>query len=269
MAQNECRQHASELATLLARSAPDGVLVAVIDDQIMVPGQAEFHQPLVDAVTLRAGGSRDQRARGGMGQRHHRRRLLVHPRGPRPGARPKGQHPRDQSRRRSHITYPDRAALIALLEPTDPDAVARRAARLRPTPPLPPARAIRIAQAALDRVERTELPTSDGEIIDLAYALAHPCGRDAALVLTAEHPNRASELWLALTRALPAPLRANPAALLGAAAHLTGNGALAGIALDAALLADPAHTLAGLLRQALHAGLTPPPAPRRHPHIGS
>lgn len=157
-----------------------------------------------------------------------------------------------------HITYLDRAALVAVVEPADPDAVARRAARLRPTPPpLPPDRAIRIAQAPLDRAERTEVAASDGEIIDLAYALAHPCGRDAALVLTAEHPNRASELWLALTRALPAPLRANPAALLGVAAHLTGNGAMAGIALDAALLADPAYTLAELLRQALHTGLTP------------
>ncbi|HWR48750.1 MAG TPA: hypothetical protein VN327_14230, partial [Pseudonocardiaceae bacterium] len=31
-------------------------------------------------------------------------------------------------------------------------------------------------------------------------------------MLTAEHPDRANELWLALTPALPAALRANPAA---------------------------------------------------------
>ena len=128
-------------------------------------------------------------------------------------------------------------------------------------------RAIRIADAALDGLERGELSATDGEIIDLGCALAHSCGRDAALVLTAEHPDRAGQLWLALTRALPAPVRANPAALLGAAAYFAGDGALAGIALDTALLADPVHTLAGLLRQALHAGT--PPTPRRHTCIGS
>jgi Domain of unknown function (DUF4192) len=117
--------------------------------------------------------------------------------------------------------------------------------------------AIQTARAALDGAQRGELPTTDSEFIDLAYALDHPCGRDATIVITAKRPERASELWLALTRALPTPLRANPAALLGAAAYLAGNGALASIALDTALQADPVHILIGLLRQALRVGISP------------
>jgi hypothetical protein len=67
----------------------------------------------------------------------------------------------------------------------------------------------------------------------------------------------AERLWLALVRATPAPERAEPAALLALTAYLRGDGALAGVALDAAQQACPHHSLSGLLRAALDGGLPP------------
>jgi hypothetical protein len=46
-------------------------------------------------------------------------------------------------------------------------------------------------------------------------------------------------------------------ALLALTAYLRGDGALAGVALDAALNACPHHSLSGLLRAALDGGLPP------------
>ncbi|KZM69816.1 hypothetical protein AWN90_04160 [Nocardia terpenica] len=67
----------------------------------------------------------------------------------------------------------------------------------------------------------------------------------------------ARQLWAAATRALPTGYCADPAALLAYSAYLTGDGTLAGIALDAALTADPQHTLALELLSALHLGISP------------
>ena len=59
-------------------------------------------------------------------------------------------------------------------------------------------------------------------------------------------------------------LRAAPAALLGFAAWLSGNGALAWCAVECAQEAEPGYTLAGLLSEAL-AGAVPPSAWRPLP----
>src|SRR5262249_60782180 len=67
----------------------------------------------------------------------------------------------------------------------------------------------------------------------------------------------AERLWLALVRAPPAPERAEPAALLALTAYLRGDGGLASVALEAALLACPHHSLSGLLRAALDGGMPP------------
>jgi Domain of unknown function (DUF4192) len=226
--------------------------------RVMVSGQAEAHQPLVDAVTTCAtapgicmhavvwASATTADASWYTSQDHGT------------VSDPKASILAASHAVAGYVPYPDRDTLVASLDPTDPDAVARRAAQLIPMQSaLPSTHAIQTARAALDDAQRGELPTTDSEFIDLAYALDHPCGRDAAIVITAERPERASELWLVLTRALPAPLRANLAALLGAAAYLAGNGALASIALDTALQADPVHILAGLLRQALRVGISP------------
>lgn len=72
---------------------------------------------------------------------------------------------------------------------------------------------------------------------------------------------RAQQLWSILARVVPDMDRANAAMLLGFGAYLGGDGALAGIALEAALASDPDHRMATLLNIAL---LTATPPHRLH-----
>lgn len=80
------------------------------------------------------------------------------------------------------------------------------------------------------------------------------------------HDNAAHhvDLWRDVVRRVPEELRAAPAAMLGFAAWLSGNGALAWCAVDRAQQAEPGYGLAGLLTQAL-AGAVPPSAWRPFP----
>ena len=86
----------------------------------------------------------------------------------------------------------------------------------------------------------------DGDVRDLALELALDDDRDAA-----------EQLWTECTRRAPAPLDAAPATLLAVCAYLRGDGAMANIALDRALSSAPGYGLAGLLRDALDACVTP------------
>jgi hypothetical protein len=99
---------------------------------------------------------------------------------------------------------------------------------------------------------------SDSVVAEVASALCDHRVRDACLPwCTGSGAVAAERLWLALVRATPAPERAEPAALLALVAYLRGDGAMAGIALDAAQQACPEHSLSGLLRAALEGGLPP------------
>jgi hypothetical protein len=64
-------------------------------------------------------------------------------------------------------------------------------------------------------------------------------------------------LWVDLVRHLPTEFVAAPAALLAFTAWQGGNGALAAIAIERALDADPQYSMALLISDALHAGLPP------------
>lgn len=82
--------------------------------------------------------------------------------------------------------------------------------------------------------------------------------RDSLLAIAlTEFADIAEQLWIYLMRMLPAPERACPAALLGFSAYARGNGALAAIAIDIALEADPDYSLARLLDRSLLAGARP------------
>jgi hypothetical protein len=65
------------------------------------------------------------------------------------------------------------------------------------------------------------------------------------------------DLWRDVVRRAPLDLLAAPAALLGFAAWLSGDGALAWCAVDRCRQAEPGYSLAGLLADAL-AGAVPP-----------
>jgi hypothetical protein len=103
-----------------------------------------------------------------------------------------------------------------------------------------------------------EVALNDSVVAEVASALCDHRVRDACLPwCTGAGAAAAERLWLALVRATPAPESAEPAALLALTAYLRGDGALAGVALDAALNACPHHSLSGLLRAALDGGLPP------------
>ena len=166
------------------------------------------------------------------------------------------------------VVFDSRDDLEETLAPRDPEAVARRAERLAVLlePPWPDADRVASAGAeirtALERMSRgLGLPGTDDEIIRLACALEVKEVRDACLALAVPpgtaQARQADVLWLTLVRELPAPERAEPAALLAYSTFMHGGGALVGIALEKALDADPDHLLARLLSESIYGGMPP------------
>lgn len=162
-------------------------------------------------------------------------------------------------------TYADRAELAAQLTPDPAEALARREHLLTThTPPTDDESLDRELAFVHDTIssagEHTPHPADldDERIARLGAALSHGRVRDECLALAlTDQADAAERLWLALTRALPPPERAEPACLLGVAAYLRGEGALTNVALDAALKANPGHNLSAILQQAVDLGTSP------------
>lgn len=162
------------------------------------------------------------------------------------------------------VTFGSRQELVDLLSAEDSAALQRRAELLDAADGEHPmsARVIDQRLALLRDLHRAtargELVLSDRVVAEVASALCDHRVRDACLSwCTGTGAVAAEQLWLALVRATPAPERAEPAALLALTAYLRGDGALASVALETALLACPHHSLSGLLRAALDGGLSP------------
>ncbi|MFI1919288.1 DUF4192 domain-containing protein [Nocardia sp. NPDC020380] len=93
---------------------------------------------------------------------------------------------------------------------------------------------------------------------EVAVALRDKCVRDIMLgVAGGAYAEAAERLWTVLTRALPAPDRAEAATLLAFNAYLRGDGPLAGIAIDQALASDPEHRMAYLLDFGFRSAMVP------------
>jgi hypothetical protein len=90
------------------------------------------------------------------------------------------------------------------------------------------------------------LTLTDLRVRDDAWARMDPAFNDAH-----------QRLWTDLIRQLPAEFVAAPASLLAFTAWQSGDGALAAIAIERALTADPEYSMAKLIADALHAGLPP------------
>lgn len=168
------------------------------------------------------------------------------------------------------VTFGRREDLVALLAPHDAEALARRSTLLEGADTAHPLTAALVNRrvAQLGRLLRSapdgsrdscdSLVLDDRTVAELASALCDHRVRDRCLPwCTGPHAAAAERLWLDLVRATPAPERAEPAAMLALSAYLRGDGALAGVALDAALEACPQHSLSALLRAALDGGLQP------------
>jgi uncharacterized protein DUF4192 len=174
------------------------------------------------------------------------------------------------------VTFADRDELARLVAPDDDQALARRGAlldaavveldrELSEDPDGVVRRHLTLVLDAVDAAGRGELPVTDDQIVALALALADRPVRDWCLRLCNDEAGgdtgcraaAAERLWLALTRATPAPELAGPATLAAFTAYLSGNGALAGMALERALQAWPGHDLGALLAVALETGMPP------------
>lgn len=158
------------------------------------------------------------------------------------------------------VTFASRTDMQSLLAPDPEDRLAHRARLLAEFPGADPATLHRELLTTIESAAASNaLPDlTDDRIVRLAAALAEPHVRDTCLLLAVADDAAATErLWTVLTRAVPAPERAEPAFLLALQAYLRGAAVYAGMALDVALAADPEHALAGLLRTALDSA-TPP-----------
>jgi Domain of unknown function (DUF4192) len=171
------------------------------------------------------------------------------------------------------VALPDRAALERSLAPTDgaereavevateraAHALAAEAGRAKD----PAGSRRRAGVRGLVRAVRRYADggrLADEELARLTLLLNHIDVRDlcwARVTTAGEQLDAHLDLWSDVTRRARGDLIAAPATLLGYAAWRSGNGALAWVAVERALDADPAYSLALLLGEALERALPP------------
>lgn len=116
----------------------------------------------------------------------------------------------------------------------------------------------RCVKQAITRYRRGGAVADEDEIAWLGLVLADLRVRDDAWArMEPEFHDAHLRLWTDLVRRLPADFVAPPAALLAFTAWQSGDGALASIAIERALDADPEYSMALLVADALDAGLPP------------
>jgi hypothetical protein len=116
----------------------------------------------------------------------------------------------------------------------------------------------RSVRQAVAKYRRGAEITDLDEIAWLGITLTDLRVRDDAWARMDPQFNEAHQrLWTRLVRQLPAEFIPAPAALLAFVAWQSGDGALASIAIERALDADPHYSMALLIADALHAGLPP------------
>jgi hypothetical protein len=159
------------------------------------------------------------------------------------------------------VTFASREELAAVLAPDPPDILARRAELLATLPAVVPETEFPFIRNTIDKISTSsghEPALDDGTIARLTHALSCSDVREACLAFALTvRTGPAERLWTVLTRSAPAPARAGPATLLAVCAYLRGDGTLAGIAIEAALTADPDHKLATIVRRITDCGLPP------------
>ncbi len=116
----------------------------------------------------------------------------------------------------------------------------------------------RSVREAVARCRRGAGVTDPDEIAWLGFVLTDMRVRDDAWArMDPAHNEAHQRLWTHLVRHLPAEFTPAPAALLAFVAWQAGDGALASIAIERALDADPGYSMALLIADALYAGLPP------------
>jgi len=181
--------------------------------------------------------------------------------------------PRQSAMAAAHVyqgrtLYGSRAEMAQVLAPgiVDP-AVAEALAALPTAPPAPDlgdrtdrdrdrAAVQRLCTVLAAGTGAGELPAD--ELVQIATDVLRPDVRDSLLGLAVGPLAAGAErFWAEATRVLPAPWRAETAALFAFTAYARGEGPPAGIGVEAALTARPGHRLATLLSEALGNGMHP------------
>lgn len=164
-----------------------------------------------------------------------------------------GDHPfRAQAVVEGIVVHGSRAELEALLRPV-PEEVARVVAALRRAAPSAPGEIAELVDARLEAGR-----FSDAELARALLGLASVRGRDAAWAqITRETAPGHVRLWTDAVQRAPEELVAGPAAVLGLAAWLAGQGALAWCAVDRCQAVDPDNSLAELVAEVLARAVPP------------
>ncbi len=151
------------------------------------------------------------------------------------------------------VTHASREALRATIAP-DPAAAREVAPQIAQAPLLPTGAVAGLTRRHLER----GTTFSTAELASIAVSVVVGERRDEAWVwLTRADARRAVELWSDAVRRLPATHVAAPAAVLGFAAWLVGDGALAWCAVDRCRETVPDHSLAELVARLLEAATAP------------
>lgn len=153
-------------------------------------------------------------------------------------------------------TYPSRQVLVDTLSPDEAAVERRNMLIVRHHRDGDPARFQHagrdLIHAVLDE-KRDAASLTDEQFAAIAVALSDHELRDTFVRLA--HSPTAQSLWTTLVRGLPAPERAEAAALLALTAMAHANQALANVALGVALESNPQHRLAQLLGRAIALGV--------------
>ncbi len=158
--------------------------------------------------------------------------------------------------RRLYARREDLQKVIALTDAAASDALAR-VIRGQAAMEVDPVGAVEDAMAAAAQVATGE-ELAQAVLARLARALTDPQVRDVLYALAVgDMAAQAEALWAGLSRALPAPWRAEALVLLAFSAYARGDGPLAGVSLEAALGCDATHRMAGMLDTALQSGMRP------------
>jgi hypothetical protein len=122
-----------------------------------------------------------------------------------------------------------------------------------------PAHVVREGIAAVEKAYESAArgeALSDDDVAWLTAVLMVLDVRDHAWI-TCDGSDAQRQLWIDVTRRAMPDNSAAPACLLAITAYLAGDGAMANIAVDRALLAEPDYRLAHLLHHAMQAGVPP------------
>jgi hypothetical protein len=173
------------------------------------------------------------------------------------------------------VTFASREDMAALLAADPADDLARRSDLIDELSrdhggPAGQHRArqdLELVERTIDRLASAGTPGAGGcsafepddeMIARLARAVSDPDVREACLAYAlTERARPAEALWTLLTRATPGRARAEAASLLAVSAYLRGEGALAGMAADVAIEANPEHGLASTMHDVIAFGVPP------------